>query len=52
MSEHNTHTIEKIGGTSMSDYESVRNNIVLGGTRKTLFQRVFVVSSEWPARNL
>jgi len=45
MSEHNTHTIEKIGGTSMSDYESVRNNIVLGGTRKTLFQRVFVVSA-------
>jgi aspartate kinase len=45
MSEHNTHTIEKIGGTSMSDYESVRDNIVLGGNRKTLFQRVFVVSA-------
>jgi aspartate kinase len=45
MSEHNTHTIEKIGGTSMSDYESVRDNIVLGGKRKTLFQRVFVVSA-------
>jgi aspartate kinase len=45
MSEHNTHTIEKIGGTSMSNYESVRDNIVLGGNRKTLFQRVFVVSA-------
>lgn len=45
MSEQNTHTIEKIGGTSMSDYESVRDNIVLGGKRKTLFQRVFVVSA-------
>lgn len=45
MSEHSTHTIEKIGGTSMSDYESVRDNIVLGGKRTTLFQRVFVVSA-------
>lgn len=45
MSEQNIHTIEKIGGTSMSDYESVRDNIVLGGKRKTLFQRVFVVSA-------
>tara|TARA_R110001583_G_scaffold7008_3_gene35081 strand:+ start:6071 stop:7519 length:1449 start_codon:yes stop_codon:yes gene_type:complete len=45
MSEHNIHTIEKIGGTSMSNYESVRDNIVLGGKRATLFQRVFVVSA-------
>ncbi len=45
MSDKNTHTIEKIGGTSMSNYESVRNNIVLGGNRKSLFQRVFVVSA-------
>jgi aspartate kinase len=45
MSEQNIHTIEKIGGTSMSDYASVRDNIVLGGKRKTLFQRVFVVSA-------
>lgn len=47
MSEKNIHTIEKIGGTSMSNYESVRNNIVLGGdsSNKDLFQRVFVVSA-------
>jgi aspartate kinase len=45
MSLKNSHTIEKIGGTSMSNYESVRNNIVLGGADKQLYQRVFVVSA-------
>ena len=39
------HTIEKIGGTSMSDYLSVRDNIILGGDNKNLYQRVFVVSA-------
>ncbi|WP_444944332.1 aspartate kinase [Microbulbifer sp. ZKSA006] len=38
------HTIEKIGGTSMSDYESVRDNIIKGGP-KGLYNRVFVVSA-------
>ncbi|MEH6605382.1 MAG: aspartate kinase [Pseudomonadales bacterium] len=39
------HTIEKIGGTSMIDYVSVRDNIIIRGGRKTLYQRVFVVSA-------
>lgn len=39
------HTIEKIGGTSMSDYLSVRDNIIFKGGEKELYQRVFVVSA-------
>lgn len=39
------HTIEKIGGTSMSDYVSVRDNIILHKGRYTPYQRVFVVSA-------
>ena len=40
------HSVEKIGGTSMSDYEAVRDNIVMRpGNRKTLYQRIFVVSA-------
>jgi len=40
------HTVEKIGGTSMSDYISVRDNIILkGGKQKDLYQRIFVVSA-------
>lgn len=39
------HTIEKIGGTSMSDYPSVRDNIVLRPVGETLYNRVFVVSA-------
>ncbi len=40
-----THTIEKIGGTSMSDYASVRDNIMLKPDGDSLYQRVFVVSA-------
>ena len=39
------HSIEKIGGTSMSDYTSVRDNIILRGGRHGLYQRAFVVSA-------
>ncbi|MFT7185970.1 MAG: aspartate kinase [Pseudohongiellaceae bacterium] len=39
------HTIEKIGGTSMSDYSSVRDNIILQGRGSAVFKRVFVVSA-------
>lgn len=40
------HTVEKIGGTSMSNYEAVRDNIILGGRNKDeLYQRIFVVSA-------
>ena len=41
----NMHTIEKIGGTSMSDYSSVRDNIILSGDGHIRYQRVFVVSA-------
>lgn len=39
------HTVEKIGGTSMSDYASVRDNIVLNPQLSTPYQRIFVVSA-------
>ncbi len=40
------HTVEKIGGTSMSNYESVRDNIIVGKRKKAdLYQRIFVVSA-------
>ncbi len=42
------HTVEKIGGTSMSDYRAVRDNIILkNGKAKAegLYRRVFVVSA-------
>jgi aspartate kinase len=39
-----THTVEKIGGTSMSDYQSVRDNIVLGAGSEP-YKRMFVVSA-------
>jgi aspartate kinase len=40
------HTVEKIGGTSMSDYHAVRDNIIVGERSKDeLYQRIFVVSA-------
>ncbi len=40
------HTVEKIGGTSMSDYESVRDNIILQPHHGPgLYNRIFVVSA-------
>lgn len=40
------HTVEKIGGTSMSNYEAVRDNIIVGNRDKNdLYQRIFVVSA-------
>lgn len=41
------HTVEKIGGTSMSDYAAVRDNIILKPTRQEhgFYQRIFVVSA-------
>lgn len=40
------HTVEKIGGTSMSDYQSVRDNIVFKPAHtNNLYNRVFVVSA-------
>ncbi|GAA6135963.1 aspartate kinase [Oceaniserpentilla sp. 4NH20-0058] len=40
------HSVEKIGGTSMTDYVSVRDNIILQPLEGSdLYQRVFVVSA-------
>lgn len=40
------HSVEKIGGTSMSNYSAVRDNIILKpGQSDSLYQRVFVVSA-------
>ncbi|HAN68526.1 MAG TPA: hypothetical protein DCQ70_08545, partial [Halieaceae bacterium] len=42
----NKHTVEKIGGTSMSNYTAVRDSIVFGQRNgETPYQRVFVVSA-------
>lgn len=43
---HCQHTVEKIGGTSMADTESVLNNIFIGKREGAdLYQRIFVVSA-------
>ncbi|WP_020209720.1 aspartate kinase [Gilvimarinus chinensis] len=40
------HTVEKIGGTSMSQYEAVRDNVILKGNNSSdIYNRVFVVSA-------
>ncbi|WP_250656566.1 aspartate kinase [Alkalimarinus coralli] len=40
------HTVEKIGGTSMNDYEAVRDNIILNPSQKeNIYNRVLVVSA-------
>ena len=40
------HSVEKIGGTSMSNYEAVRDNVILaGGESGNIYQRIFVVSA-------
>ena len=40
------HTVEKIGGTSMNDYPSVRDNIVCHSSlNQNFYQRIFVVSA-------
>jgi aspartate kinase len=41
-----SHTVEKIGGTSMLDYTTVRDNIILGGGRvDEPYNRIIVVSA-------
>lgn len=39
------HSVEKIGGTSMSNYAAVRDNIIKRPTGDSLYRRVFVVSA-------
>ncbi len=41
----NIHSVEKIGGTSMSHYSAVRDNIVLNPADGDLYHRIFVVSA-------
>ena len=41
-----SHTVEKIGGTSMSEYQAVRDNVVLkNGRDEEIYNRIFVVSA-------
>lgn len=41
-----SHTVEKIGGTSMSQYAAVRDNVIIGQREGSeLYNRVFVVSA-------
>jgi len=41
-----THTVEKIGGTSMLDYEAVRDNIIMRGNNPgNPYNRIIVVSA-------
>ncbi|MBY4677377.1 aspartate kinase [Marinobacterium arenosum] len=40
------HTVEKVGGTSMSDYAALRDNVILKPVHQhSLYQRIFVVSA-------
>lgn len=39
------HSVEKIGGTSMTDYPAVRDNIILKPQSGFLYGRIFVVSA-------
>ena len=39
------HTVEKIGGTSMSQYQAVRDNIIHLPREEGIYQRIFVVSA-------
>lgn len=49
----NTHTVEKIGGTSMLDYEAVRDNIILrGDSGNDPYDRIIVVSAYGGITNL
>jgi aspartate kinase len=47
------HTIEKIGGTSMSRFVDVMNNVIIGNRKgEELYNRVFVVSAYGGITNL
>ena len=48
-----SHTVEKIGGTSMNDYSSIKENIFLNkGSNDTIYGRIFVVSAYGGITNL
>tara|TARA_R110002072_G_scaffold124486_2_gene260083 strand:- start:12024 stop:13532 length:1509 start_codon:yes stop_codon:yes gene_type:complete len=39
------HTVEKIGGTSMSNFDAVKENIIKNVKSSNIYQRIFVVSA-------
>jgi aspartate kinase len=44
--EPNAHTVEKIGGTSISDTDAVLNNVLIGERKESaLYNRIFVISA-------
>jgi aspartate kinase len=43
--QHADHTVEKVGGTSMSDTPALLNNVFIGGRGSDLYNRIFVVSA-------
>ena len=43
---HGLHTVEKIGGTSMSRFEEVMRNVIIGKRKGAdLYNRIFIVSA-------
>ena len=47
------HTVEKIGGTSMSRIRELRDTLIIGGrTGSSLYHRIFVVSAFGGITNL
>ncbi|WDI30273.1 aspartate kinase [Hyphococcus flavus] len=50
--EQNKHTVEKIGGTSISNTDAVLKNIFLKGGKGSFYNRVFVVSAYAGVTNL
>ena len=52
-SEKGVHTVEKIGGTSMSRIHELRNTLIIGDrSQDVMFQRIFVVSAFGGITNL
>ncbi len=44
--DHGLHTVEKIGGTSMSRFEEVMRNVIIGKRKGAeLYNRIFIVSA-------
>ena len=49
----NNHTVEKIGGTSMSRFGEVLNNVIIGHRKpEELYNRIFIVSAYGGITNL
>ena len=47
------HTVEKIGGTSMSRFGDIMNNVIIGDRKgAALYNRIFIVSAYGGITNL